>query len=302
MSEEKEAEYNLKKSIERFGVILPVIKDAEGKTIDGLHREEIDPNAPSATLDWVKTDADRELVRLILNYCRRKVEPDELKNALDKIASLTGWSPRQISDKTSIPVRTIYKYLSKEFKGEEPEELRRARVHVEEPVTLQPLVECDRCHMANRDITVYKGFKLCPSCLEEAKRKPVGRVQIPPSPPLEPVKEYKPKETAEYRRARMSPMVSHMEQRLAERLTEAGVAFESQKEYCIKKTVPDFVINDKAFFIDYEKLHIKREEKDEDARTRLRQFHNIEPFGLPYKADTKAEEERLFKQIMDRIS
>ena len=42
-------EYDLKTSFAKHGFIVPIIKDANGNIIDGIHRHQIDPNCASVT-------------------------------------------------------------------------------------------------------------------------------------------------------------------------------------------------------------------------------------------------------------
>jgi len=68
MSEE---EYDIKKSEENIGQILPIIKDSKGRIVDGLHRERADPEWKVEVWDQIKTDEDYWKYRAHLNYSRR---------------------------------------------------------------------------------------------------------------------------------------------------------------------------------------------------------------------------------------
>ena len=46
-------EQNIRSSLKQVGRLYPVLRDAEGKLIDGFHRIETDPNWESITLDEV---------------------------------------------------------------------------------------------------------------------------------------------------------------------------------------------------------------------------------------------------------
>jgi transcriptional regulator with XRE-family HTH domain len=286
-------DYNLKQSIDKLGALVPVLRDVHGNIIDGFHRLKENENYPSVTVETVKNPVQLILARMAANVCRREVSAEEKTEWLKELTELTGWSPKEIAEETGMSERWVYKYLPSEQKKEEPEQLASAR---------RALRECSRCFMASRDVQEYKGEMLCPQCVEEAKRKPMRATTPQETAVIPEPKIYKPKETWAHRKASMQVPVSHMEQRLAKRLVEAGIAFESQVEYCIAKCIPDFVINQIPFFIDGEDVHFRREEKDDSARSRLAQFYNVEPIGLTYKYDTKTEEDRLFREIMDKIS
>lgn len=317
MSEEKEYDIEiveqLKRSKEQQGYLEKVKKDQHGNILSGRHRKEADADWPEEVVE-VKDELDRELKIIHYNIQRRPTKEETARRLL-KVAKFL--EAKGISKSEVLPnLAKIVPYTERWVRELLPDEYKRTYVRIPEVERREVGVQRDdwgrtkiyNCALCGKSTVtpIYYGVQpLCATCDLKVQRDPELLRTLKPEkvkPVAKEVKEYKPKETWEHRKAVMAPPVSHMEQRLAKRLTEAGVAFESQKEYCIRKTIPDFVIAGKAFFIDLEALHVKREEKDEEARRRLAQFHNVEPFGLPYKADTKQEEDRLFKQIMDRIS
>jgi len=78
----------LDKSVRVVGQIYPVLRDAEGRVIDGWHRLDVNPNWKSVTLEGIKTEEDRLIVSLHANLGRRKVpmaERIEVVNALAEI-------------------------------------------------------------------------------------------------------------------------------------------------------------------------------------------------------------------------
>ena len=73
----------LKESIRRHGVLLPVIKDDKGKTIDGHHREHACrelgiADYPIITLHGLSENQKRDHA-LLLNLVRRKVTRAQLR-------------------------------------------------------------------------------------------------------------------------------------------------------------------------------------------------------------------------------
>ena len=74
----------------------PAIKNRRtGEIIDGMHRLEADP-----TWHIIEVDLDpiwERIVRLILNWNRRQLPPEEMAENLDFIAEQTGWTGYEIS-------------------------------------------------------------------------------------------------------------------------------------------------------------------------------------------------------------
>lgn len=303
----------LKLSKEIVGEVNPIIVDWDGELLSGQHRKQAGwqtvhkVDSRQLAKEWNVTPLmAKHMFRLHMNVQRKpsREETQKLLMELAKELEKKGIQKDNIASELVkiVPYsqRWIELLLPQELKRAEKAEAGKLGAEVVRQKMLAELVGCDRCFMASRDTTEYKGELLCPRCLEEAKHKPMKATDARAQPEFE-VKEYKVKDTWEHRKARMQVPVSHMEQRLAKRLTEAGVKFETQVEFCTAKSIADFMIGRKAFFIDFEKLHIKREEKDEEARRRIKRFYDVEPFGLLYEADTKTEEDRLFAQMLEAI-
>ena len=118
---------SLKRSEGIVGKIYPVIRDGNGKIIDGFHRIEVDPHWESITLKEVKTIEDRLIVGLHANLGRRSVRREEKRktiNALAKIYWDQGLRPkvsRIIIDKTgrkkNINENQINQKLNEVLKG-----------------------------------------------------------------------------------------------------------------------------------------------------------------------------------------
>lgn len=69
-------EHDLKKSEDAVGQLLPVIKDAHGKIVDGLHRIDVDADWRTETRPEIKTEEDYWKVRAHLNYSRRNAQEE----------------------------------------------------------------------------------------------------------------------------------------------------------------------------------------------------------------------------------
>lgn len=106
----------LRKTYEKFGALYPVLVAPDGKVLDGKHRVKAVSEWPRVTVDWVKSPADVELLRLISNWIRREVSQEEKTQSLARIAELTKWPPKVISDTIGIPYRTLMRYLPDEYK------------------------------------------------------------------------------------------------------------------------------------------------------------------------------------------
>jgi len=103
----------LRKSKETIGQIFPVIKDQNGKILDGFHRKRVDPNWKETVVN-VKDDLEALLIRVHSNILRRKVDEKEkqewvkdarsilqkreLKGTQEEIAKTLGMSQSWVRD------------------------------------------------------------------------------------------------------------------------------------------------------------------------------------------------------------
>lgn len=69
---------DLKTSMEVIGQIYPVIKDLNGKIIDGSHRKRVDPNWKEVSLP-VRDQLEALRIRVHLNLIRRRISEEEKK-------------------------------------------------------------------------------------------------------------------------------------------------------------------------------------------------------------------------------
>lgn len=69
------------------GQLIPVLRDAEGKVIDGYHRLDVDPNWKSVTLEDVKTDEERLIVSAHINISRRRITNKEKRLIINQLAA-----------------------------------------------------------------------------------------------------------------------------------------------------------------------------------------------------------------------
>jgi len=98
----------LDKSVQAVGQIYPVLRDAEGKVIDGFHRLDVDPDWKSVTLEGVKTEEDRLLVSIHANMARRRITKGEKIEYINTLAQIYWEEGLRPKVKTKINGRTFY--------------------------------------------------------------------------------------------------------------------------------------------------------------------------------------------------
>lgn len=123
MSEDKK--YDVAKSTEQVGALYPVIVDAENKIIDGFHRLSLDPNWPVFKLPHIRTKEQFLMARIIANLHRREVTAQEKSRWLMRLASETGWTPKEIAEKLGMSVDWVRMYLPDEHKDREMQKLAK---------------------------------------------------------------------------------------------------------------------------------------------------------------------------------
>lgn len=113
----KQAEdYDLKKSEANLGPLYPILKDSEGRVIDGIHRKIADKNWPTLALENI-SGTQTLIARLVVNVQRRKVPSDEKRKMLNELFEATKWTPDQIAEQTGFSVSWVRKYLDREHKN-----------------------------------------------------------------------------------------------------------------------------------------------------------------------------------------
>jgi DNA-binding CsgD family transcriptional regulator len=117
----------LRESIRRFGVLVPVVRDQDGNTIDGHHRSRIaDEEGIDYRVDVVTvTDADeaREIART-LNSDRRHLTQDQRREVVAHLRG-RGHSTRAIAEAVGASVGTVHNDVREVFSAEHlPTEVR----------------------------------------------------------------------------------------------------------------------------------------------------------------------------------
>jgi len=123
--------YDLRKSVKALGKLSPVLKDAHGNVIDGLHRLELYPDWPCVTVDFVDTPEKLEAARLAVNTNRRLVSGSEIAMRVE-ILLKSGLTVEQISGLTGLSERTIYRYKPLELKKPEAKAISEGMLEVSE--------------------------------------------------------------------------------------------------------------------------------------------------------------------------
>jgi len=124
------SEFDIKKS-EKIGQLYPVLVDAKGNIIDGLHRLEADPNWRKEKIPEIDTEEKLLVARCVSNWHRRQISREEKENWINGLAEIyqkQGLPAKgirrqneikaRIVEITGLDPRTVELYLKPEFKQE----------------------------------------------------------------------------------------------------------------------------------------------------------------------------------------
>lgn len=177
-------EYDIKDSLPRVGYLYPILKDAYGNVIDGVHRLKQDPKWPVKKLDHITDPVQLAIARLVANVCRRDVPAEEKTEWLKQIATMTGWSPKEIAEKLPVSYSWVMKYIPDEFK-EKPQMHERLTQTTQVPHRVTKSedtrqatdwVRCDGegCNILTKATPehLHKGKVFCSKCYAKAVAKP----------------------------------------------------------------------------------------------------------------------------------
>jgi hypothetical protein len=128
--EESGPEYALATSKEGLGELCPVLKDKFGNIIDGFHRKGENANWREETLEWIDTPEKLEAARLAVNFARRKMASEEIKERITYLIK-SGLKVDEIAKLTGITQRTVYKYMPQESKNAVMSERGSTRVSLD---------------------------------------------------------------------------------------------------------------------------------------------------------------------------
>jgi len=89
--------FDIAESSKKIGQLTPRLLDKFGNEIDGKHRNAIDPNWKSITLENIDTPEKLIIARFVANYHRRNVSDPEIKQTLNALLKL--YSEQKMLDK-----------------------------------------------------------------------------------------------------------------------------------------------------------------------------------------------------------
>jgi len=129
------SEYDHKKSTKVVGQLYPVIVDQAGNVIDGLHRQQADPNWRTEVHPEIDSQEKFLLARCVANWHRRQVSREEKEEWINGLAEIykkqglkvraakgafAAQSPNEIANKiiavTGLSMSTVLGYLRDDFK------------------------------------------------------------------------------------------------------------------------------------------------------------------------------------------
>ena len=161
-----------------------------------------------------------------------------------------------------------------------------------EPLGLR---ECEYCHMGVPNPVKVDGKYYC--SVEHAKE------DRPPPPRVE-EKTWEPKVPKQSWKEAMHPKVSKMEEWLREVLSQKGISFLTDQEFCAIKTYPDIYFPEAnlAVYLDGEKVHRDRVHKDDFLRKRCTENTGIKIVGLTYRDNTQKSRDEILQKVLDEMN
>jgi ParB-like chromosome segregation protein Spo0J len=140
----KTDEYDVKKSMEKIGYFYPVLRSADGRVIDGMHRKNADKNWPEHV---VNITSDMILVaQIVANMQRRKISKKEKSDLLKNLAKATHWTTAQIAENTGMSLSWVRKYLPPAYKDKRMTKLANKK------------------HEISRTVMCVEELPICPNC------------------------------------------------------------------------------------------------------------------------------------------
>ena len=285
----------------------------------------MDPNWPTVTVQEVDDPVKLALSRLAVNFCRRRVSADEIKESLVYLIGKCGLKPDDIAKATGISLSTVYKYLPSEFKAPEKaaagmisgEVRKQAAVpSSEQTVKTQEtiLATCERCHVSTSQPKPWRGHTLCPVCYEGAENNPEAYetffkyLERAKTAPIKPVKPEVWRPTAidkwQQRAAQMHPQISTFEVKFSVEATKAGLPQgESNVPVCVVQTCPDRTYHlpkgDLYVYFDGPP-HKGREDRDEALREQL-QKRGATVLSIAYEEPTDEAIQAALEQVRTEL-
>jgi len=280
---DREVVEGLRKSIRVLRPVYPIVKSkATGRVVDGLHRYEASPAVyRKHCVELEMSERDEVLYRLHLNY-RRKVSRGETQKQLVTLAGMLekeGVTREQMVSRLAEITPFTDRYVRELL----PDEYKMVERAPREPAA-PPLIE---------------GAKPGPAPPPAPDAELVPHIERP-EPSIE-TRVYKPKEPWEARLARMKVPISRMDEAVAVELQRLGVAFESQKQFCVQSTTCDVYLPEigVAIYLDGEEAHRGREERDTELREMLANRLGVRVVSVPYRRFSDSEVKRVMEAILE---
>lgn len=119
-----EVEYNrLLEDIKENGILQPVVKDEQGNTLDGHHREkiavELGIECPTVVVSDLADDDAKLAYAVKVNVYRRQLSPKQRVDLIRKLRA-EGWSIRRIVQETGVPYTTVHRDVQSGQSGGDP--------------------------------------------------------------------------------------------------------------------------------------------------------------------------------------
>jgi len=305
-------EYDIRESVKSLGKLVPVLKDKHGNVIDGLHRLEMFPDWPCVTVESIDTVQKLEAAKLAVNMNRRVVLKSEIDLRVELLAK-SGLKADEIAAMSGLAKSTVYKHYPQAMKNQvkvAAGTVGGSALRVEQtgstPERGQPirmmasadLLECDGCKMATHitKLATLNSEDLCPICYQRRLKFPKVELKSPEQKP-------KPVESWEQRKAQMSPQHSKMEVALAVKLQGMGLAFETDRSFCLQSTTPDYFFDKQhvAVYLDGP-VHEGKEDRDEALRELLTRRYGIRVVSLKNNGESAAELDRLAELVRKEVT
>lgn len=178
MSEQISKSYSLASSKEGLGELVPVlyaIVDGKEEIIDGFHRIGENANWRKELIPWIKTREQLEAARLAVNFARREMAPEEVKERVTNLLKM-GLKAEEIAKLTGIGESTVYKYKPQELKdpkkveiGQKGGQASALRVEQDKRKGSTQAGTCKKCHIQSYSLSP-EGY--CSVCSEKVAQEP----------------------------------------------------------------------------------------------------------------------------------
>lgn len=101
----------------------------------------------------------------------------------------------------------------------------------------------------------------------------------------------------------MHPKHSKIEWEILEDLAKEDLHPMMDKSFCVLSTTPDFYFPNErlAVYVDGEKVHLNRQDKDEWLRELLAKRHGVKVLSIPYKRFSKRKSREIVEKIKEAL-